>query len=124
MKEIIKIGAEINEKQTKETIANIIKTKSWFFENKTILINFYPDSSRKIGKGCKSIKLEMKMKLQLILQKYKGSYKTTKSHYANKMDNLEKIGKILRKIQPSKIEPGRNRKYEVRNHQNWNWNCD
>ena len=28
MKEIIKIGAEINEKQTKETIANIIKTKS------------------------------------------------------------------------------------------------
>ena len=31
MKEIIKIG-EINEKQTKETIANIIKTKSWSFE--------------------------------------------------------------------------------------------
>ena len=60
----------------------------------------------------------MKKKLQLILQKYKGSHKTTKSHYANKMDNLEKIGKILRKIQPSKIEPGRNRKYEVRNHQN------
>ena len=56
MKEIIKIG-EINEKQTKETIANIIKTKSWSFEKKTILINFYPDSSRKIGKGFKSIKL-------------------------------------------------------------------
>ena len=31
MKEIIKIG-EINEKQTKETMANIIKTKSWSFE--------------------------------------------------------------------------------------------
>ena len=31
-KEIIKIRAEINEKQTKETIAKINKTKSWFFE--------------------------------------------------------------------------------------------
>ena len=32
MKEIIKIWAEINEKETKETIVNINKTKSWFFE--------------------------------------------------------------------------------------------
>jgi len=31
-KEIIKIKAEINEKQTKETIAKINKAKSWFFE--------------------------------------------------------------------------------------------
>ena len=30
-KEIIKIGAEINEKGTKETIAKINKTKIWFF---------------------------------------------------------------------------------------------
>ena len=29
-KEIIKIGAEINEKESKETIAKINKTKSWF----------------------------------------------------------------------------------------------
>ena len=28
----IKIRAEINEKETKETIANINKTKSWFLE--------------------------------------------------------------------------------------------
>ena len=36
-KEIIKIRAEINEKETKETIAKINKAKSWFFEkiNKT-----------------------------------------------------------------------------------------
>ena len=36
-KEIIKIRAEINEKETKETIAKINKTKSWFFQkiNKT-----------------------------------------------------------------------------------------
>ena len=30
-KEIIKIRAEINEKETKETIAKINKAKSWFF---------------------------------------------------------------------------------------------
>ena len=33
-KEIIKIRAETNEKETKETIAKINKTKSWFFEKK------------------------------------------------------------------------------------------
>ena len=31
-KEIIKIKAEINEKETKETIAKINKTKTWFFK--------------------------------------------------------------------------------------------
>ena len=31
-KEIIKIWAEINAKETKETIAKINKAKSWFFE--------------------------------------------------------------------------------------------
>ena len=31
-KEIIKIRAEMNEEETKETIAKINKTKSWFFE--------------------------------------------------------------------------------------------
>ena len=31
-KEITKIRAEINEKETKEMIAKISKTKSWFFE--------------------------------------------------------------------------------------------
>ena len=31
-KEIIKIRAEINEKEIKETVVKINKTKSWFFE--------------------------------------------------------------------------------------------
>ena len=31
-KEIIKIRAEINEKEIKETVAKLNKTKSWFFE--------------------------------------------------------------------------------------------
>ena len=32
-KEILKIGAEINAKETKETIEKINKAKSWFFES-------------------------------------------------------------------------------------------
>ena len=32
MKEILKIRAEINAKETKETLAKINKAKSWFFE--------------------------------------------------------------------------------------------
>ena len=38
-KEIIKIRSEINEKEMKETIAKINKSKSWFFEKKNKLIN-------------------------------------------------------------------------------------
>ena len=33
-KEILKIRAEVNVKETKETIAKINKTKSWFIEKK------------------------------------------------------------------------------------------
>ena len=45
-KEIIKVRAEINEKETKETIAKLNKAKSWFFE-KIKQTSHYPDSSRK-----------------------------------------------------------------------------
>ena len=38
-----------------------------------------------------------------------------KQLYANKMDYLEKNGQILRKVQSSKTEQGRNRKYEQTN---------
>ena len=72
-KEILKIRAEINEKET-ETIAKINKTKSWFFEkiNKRQTIS---QTHKKIKKGrIKSIKLEMKMeRSQQATQKYKGS---------------------------------------------------
>ena len=42
---------------------------------------------------------------------------------ANKMDKLRKNWQILRKVQPSKNEPGRNRKHEQTNHKNWNQHC-
>ena len=71
-KEIIKTRAEINEKETKETIAKN-KAKSWFFE-KINNIDKQPDTSRKKGRRIKSIKLEMKIqKPQQTTQKYKRS---------------------------------------------------
>ena len=62
-KEIIKIRSEINEKEMKETIAKINKTKSWFFEN----INKIDKPlariiKKKKGRRLKSIELEMKKK--------------------------------------------------------------
>ena len=73
-KEIFKIRAEINAKETKETIAKINKAKSWFFEeiNKIdkLLARFIKEKRERI----KSTKLEMKMeKSQQTTQKYKKS---------------------------------------------------
>ena len=48
-KEIIKIRAEISEKETKETVAKINKTKSWFFEkmNRETVYQTYQEKKRK-----------------------------------------------------------------------------
>ena len=72
-KEILKIRAEINAKETKETMAKINKAKSWFFEriNKTDkpLARLIKKQREKI----KSIRLEMKIeRSQQTTQKYKG----------------------------------------------------
>ena len=70
--EIIKIRAEINEREIKKTVAKINETQSWFFEKRHNIDK--PDSPRKKGTGLKSIKLEMKKEnLQLTSQKYKRS---------------------------------------------------
>ena len=55
---MIKIRAERHEKETKDTIVKINKTKSWFFEKINKIDK--PDSSRKKEKRMKSTKLEMK----------------------------------------------------------------
>ena len=63
---------EINAKETKETLAKITKTRSWFFEKINKIDK--PDSSRNKGRKIKSIKLEMKMETsQKTTQKYKES---------------------------------------------------
>jgi len=73
-KEIIKIRAEINEKETKETIAKISKTKSWFFEKINKIDKALTTLIKKKRRRIKSTKLEMKMeKSQQTTEKYKGS---------------------------------------------------
>ena len=72
-KEIIKIRAEINTKETKETIAKINKAKSWFFEK---INKIDKPLARLIKKKrrTKSTKIEMQIeKSQQTTQKYKGS---------------------------------------------------
>ena len=72
--EIIKIRAEINEKETKETIAKINKTKSWFFEKIYKIDKPLARLIKKLRERIKSTKLEMKMeKSQQTIQKYKRS---------------------------------------------------
>ena len=73
-KEIMKIRAEINEKETKETIAKINKAKSWFFEKINKIEKPLARFIKKKGIRIKSTKLEKKMeKSQQTTQKYKGS---------------------------------------------------
>ena len=103
-KEIIKIRAEINEKETKETMANINKTKSWFFEK----IN-------KIDKPlAKLIKKKEKNQINKIRNE-NGEITTDNTEiqriirdyyqqlYANKMDNLEEMDEFLEKYNLPKL---------------------
>ena len=95
-KEIIKIRVEINEKETKETIAKINKTKSWFFEkiNKTD-----KPLARLIKKKREKNKInkirnengEITTEIQRIIRHYYQQL------YTNKMDNLEEMDKFLEK---------------------------
>ena len=59
-KEILKIRAEMNAKETKETIAKINKAKSWFFERINKVDNPLARLIKKKREKIKSIKLEMK----------------------------------------------------------------
>ena len=73
-KEITKIRAKIDEKETKETIVEIKKAKSWFFEKTNKIDKPLARLIKKKRGKIKSTKLEMKMeKSQQTTQKYKGS---------------------------------------------------
>ena len=93
-KEIIKIRAEINEIETKKTIAKIKKTNSWFFEK---IIKIDKPLARLIKKKrertqinkIRNEKKEVATEIQSMLRDY------YKQLCANKMDNLEEMDKLL-----------------------------
>ena len=104
-KEILKIRAEINAKETKETIARINKAKSWFFER----IN-------KIDKPLSRLIKKQREKNQINKIRSENGEITTdnteiqrviRDYYqqlsANKMDNLEEMDKFLEKYNFPKL---------------------
>ena len=103
-KEILKTRAEINTKETKETIAKINKAKRWFFEK----IN-------KIDKSLARLIKKQRGKNQINkIRNDNGEITTDNTEtqriirvYANKMDKVEEMDKFLEKYNFPKLNQGK-----------------
>ena len=105
-KELIKITPDIIEKETKETIAKINKTKSWFFEKinkidtpiaRLIKKKREKNQINKIRNENGDITTD-NIEIQRIIRDYYQQL------FANKMDNLEEMGKFLEKYNLPKLD--------------------
>ena len=102
--EILKIRAEINAKETKETIAKINKGKSWFFKriNKTdktlarLKKQREKNQINKIRNENGQITTDNTVMQRIIRNYYQQLY-------ANKMDNIEEMDKFLEKYNFPKL---------------------
>ena len=104
-KEILKIQAEINGKETKETVAKINKARSWFFRmiNKIdkpfarlIKKKWEKNQINKIRNENGEITTD-NSEMQRIIRDYHQQL------YANKMDNSEEMDKFLEKYNLPKL---------------------
>ena len=104
-KEILKIRAEVNAKETKETIVKINKAKSWFF-----------DRINKIDKPLARLIKKQREKNQINkIRNENGEITTDNTEikrvikhycqqlYANKMDNVNEMNKFLEKYKFPKL---------------------
>ena len=104
-KEILKIRAEINAKEIKDTIAKINKAKSWFFEKinkidrplaRLIKKQREKNQINKIRNANGEITTD-NTEIQRIVRDY------YQQPYANKTDNLEEMDKFLEKYNFPKL---------------------
>jgi hypothetical protein len=91
--EKIKIGAEINEIETKETVQRINETKSWFTEKINKIDRSLANMTKMRRENPKLVKSEMKKrdnnKHQGIIRDY------FENLYSNKFENFNNIDKFL-----------------------------
>ena len=106
---LLKIRAEINAKETKETIAKINNAQSWFFEK---INKIDKPLARLINKDSKKNRIHKirnengeittdNTEIQRIIRDYYQQL------YANKMDNLEEMDKFLEKYNFPKLDQGK-----------------